>query len=712
MRTALDSGQGQVGEDLKISRVLSILAAVLWFAGQAATASAQPADAASDGRSGLLRTILPAEFEAYSPVTARDAIDRVPGLDIVGGGDQRGLGAGGNVLINGERVGGKSNTALDQLSRFSASKIIRIDVYAAGTDAFDAGGSSQIIDVIIDNNDGGISGTYRGQMAYVPRSSDLWGDIGFSLNRTTQRLTLDFGFETDGFQNPNRAPETFGLLGAQVPDITRVETRRYEYRDYEFTSALAYKLTDAQTLRLTGRGEFYDERSFEVTADQTSLTPPLVTTRLDYGGEGQEAEFTGEYEAALSGGKTFKLTSFYSFGIFTEGTGIRTFEDGVATALDLVGTESDQREMIVRTRTVWPLAKRNLLTFQLEGARNTLDADLFLDTAAGSAPRPEIRILANLASSTRVAELRGDGFVEHQWTISKPWVLTTRLAAEVSQIEVSGASESQRTFVFPKPQVTLTYQINPSNRLEFGVERVIGQLDFFDFAAQVALDDNEQQGSTGELRPQREWRNDVTWERQFPKKSGRTSLVLFYDLLQDVIEPVPVSETIDAIGNIGNARRFGVEAEFSLRLGPFGLPDILLEGELAVSSSRITDPLSGQNRRIERFRALRYNLSFRHDISRHKLSYGTDVEFEGRQRRFEINQIIETRDSPELNVFVESQRVKGLVMRVTGANLLNRRFARTRSIFTPNRLLDSAPFAEDRARTRGREVRLELEGVF
>lgn len=58
--------------------------------------------------------IYPAEYFAdYSPVSANDMIDRIPGagraLNQRGGGSSRGLGSGeGEILINGQRITGKT----------------------------------------------------------------------------------------------------------------------------------------------------------------------------------------------------------------------------------------------------------------------------------------------------------------------------------------------------------------------------------------------------------------------------------------------------------------------------------------------------------------------------------------------------------------------------------------------------------------------------
>lgn len=668
----------------------------------------------SGGASRPLRVFLPKDFEAYAPVNARAALDRLPGLEIVDGGDQRGLGSGGNVLINGERAGGKSNTALDQLERLPAGAVLRIEVYAAGTDAFDAGGSSQVINVVINQQDGQISGTYGGRMLYRPRFGTFHGDILSSATWTKGKLTIDLAFERDANKVPSFSIETLTPRRASTPDVSRDENRLFRSRAYRFTGGLTWKRASGEVFRLSSTGEFYDESVSENNADFQNVTGVFEESDLFFRGEGAIAEVTAEYEKRLSDDFQLKMTALQSIDIFQGATSIALNDSAGGSFVSQIATNFDTRESILRSRFVWQVAPRHILTTQLEGAYNKLDASLFFRD--GTAFVNEVRLDENLSSLTTVQEYRGDAFLEHQWTLSKKWVLTSRLAGELSNLRVTGNSSNSRTLIFPKPQVNLAYQISKQHRLEFAVERVIGQLDFGDFAADVSLADGEERGSTGALRPQREWRNGITWEMQLPRGSGRTSLVLFYDALQDVIETIPISadplEGIDAIGNIGSGSRLGIEAEFSLRLGPLGLPDILLEGNVRALKTRITDPLTGEQRRLGGEERLNYDFNYRHDITKWKLSYGANIDFGGRERNFEINQLIESRNEPGVGIFIETQAIKGATLRFRVFDLLVRNRARSRTIFDPNRLADPNPIIESRNRERGRGFFLSYEAVY
>ncbi|MEM7568191.1 MAG: hypothetical protein AAF337_00210 [Pseudomonadota bacterium] len=696
-----------------LRHIIASLGLLLW----AQQASAQPTQAPSAGIANTappINVLYPKDFEVYQPVTARDALERLPGLEIVDTDDVRGLGAGGNVLINGERSGGKSNTALSQLERLSAQAIVRVEIYAAATASFDAGGSSQVINVVIKVEEGSISGTYGGNMEISVRTGDFYGDANVSATWTKNKLTAELALASNGDKTPTFGDETFGRLG-QPPSIFRDERRLSTFRDYQVNASLAYKFAPRDVLRLNVQGTRGNRDTFERTTDLVALDGfTAQDTLFETASEDTSFEGTLEYERAVGDDLQLKFTALQSLGRTRDDTTIRDFLS-TDPVLQL-GNANDEQESILRGRAVWQASKKHLLTFQLEGAFNKLDANLFFNEAAFDADLQPVRVPQNLNSNTIVQEYRGDASLTDQWSISKKVVLTTALAGEISNLEVSGSVNNSRVLRFPKPRIELAYQVYPKHRLEFSVERIIQQLDFFDFAASVSLEDADERGSTGELTPEREWRSNLTWEWQLPRRSGRSAITLYHNLVQDAIEPIPISdafdETIDTIGNIGTGNRFGAVAEFSLRLKPYGLPDILLEGNVTLQRTRVEDPITGEKRRLRDERPFTYEFNYRHDITKWKVSYGASVSLNGPQTAFEINQTIEERRTFSGQAFIETQAIKGMTIGLRLINWRDRVEARDRVIFDPNRLAAGVPFLEARERTIGRYLRFSVDGIF
>ncbi len=68
-------------------------------------------------------------FNQYTPRTALDMVERVPGFSIDGGEDRRGFtGAQGNVLIDGEAPAAKAQEIEAILARIPASDVERIEL--------------------------------------------------------------------------------------------------------------------------------------------------------------------------------------------------------------------------------------------------------------------------------------------------------------------------------------------------------------------------------------------------------------------------------------------------------------------------------------------------------------------------------------------------------------------------------------------------------
>jgi outer membrane cobalamin receptor len=65
----------------------------------------------------------------YSPNNAYDMLVKVPGFVIKQEDSERGMGqATGNVLLNGQRMSGKSTDVLGQLGKIPAANVVRIEI--------------------------------------------------------------------------------------------------------------------------------------------------------------------------------------------------------------------------------------------------------------------------------------------------------------------------------------------------------------------------------------------------------------------------------------------------------------------------------------------------------------------------------------------------------------------------------------------------------
>ena len=107
---------------------------------QAAVAAA-PAPAVAPQQQGVIS--YPVSFFAGQQVAnANEMLARIPGFSLDTGDTVRGFeGAAGNVLIDGQRLGAKSQSLRDVLGRVAAKEVLRIEILRGAEVAGDASGA-------------------------------------------------------------------------------------------------------------------------------------------------------------------------------------------------------------------------------------------------------------------------------------------------------------------------------------------------------------------------------------------------------------------------------------------------------------------------------------------------------------------------------------------------------------------------------------------
>ena len=165
----------------------------------------------------------PAYFTAFAPRTARDMVGRIPGFQISSGDNKRGLGQGGaNVLINGERISGKTSP-FEQLGRIPAGSVIRIEILD-GTSLDIPGLSGDVANITTKTI--GVNGTFEWRPEWRPGLEANLLNGNATISGEWGKLSYSAKLENSAFRNGNRGPEK--LIAA---DGTVFETR-YEDGQY------------------------------------------------------------------------------------------------------------------------------------------------------------------------------------------------------------------------------------------------------------------------------------------------------------------------------------------------------------------------------------------------------------------------------------------------------------------------------------------------
>ncbi|WP_298913174.1 hypothetical protein [uncultured Algimonas sp.] len=619
-------------------------------------------------------------FALYVPRTALDMVRRIPGFQITRGDTgRRGLGQGGaNILINGERLTGKTDP-FDQLSQIQAESVVEIRIRDGATLSI-PGLSGQVADVTVERTRA-LKGTWEWNPQFRRRLEPnltngeltLSGELG-EAGGLTYALTLrDYGFRSgaratetlrnaDGvlfetrdedFQNGAPQPGAALNLG-WTPRPDHKANLNAEYWQFNFSrSARAVRtpVTSAgdDTLTFSGRGE--DEWNLEMDADYEF---PVLSGTL---------KFIGVLDRESS-------PTFNSFSRTSPRTGFLG-----ASRFD---QEAEETEVIGRAEYGWSPSEGRDWQIAAEGAFNELDVEqqLFLR-------RPGGVLEGQGLSAFNVSEDRAEASLTHSRPLGPRLDLQASAGVEyssLSQSRLTGPQTEAREFVRPKGFVSSTYKVDDSFDIRARLEREVGQLNFFDFVAAVDLEDNLNRTSNFDLVPSQSWLGSVEFDKDFG--DGNTFRIEFYGaVISDTVDRIPVGTDGDAVGNIGKAHRYGFDIVSTIKGDRWGLPGTELNIEFDWRDSSVDDPLLGFPRRLNGDKEIAYDVEYRHDVTGTDWAYGGSVSRFISAERFRLFSIDRNGvDGPNSSLFVEHKDVAGLTLRATLFNVLGNEefFERTR----------------------------------
>jgi len=193
-------------------------------------------------------------------------------------------------------------------------------------------------------------------------------------------------------------------------------------------------------------------------------------------------------------------------------------------------------------------------------------------------------------------------------------------------------------------------------------------------------------------------------------------VVSFYWDMQDVIGRIettrPGGPIESANGNISSGKIYGVQLTGSYRL----LPQVLLSGSVLARASSVTDPFTGESRRIPPNDRGFYTVGLRHDLPALRMNYGVNFRagFQGNRPIYDIDKIDDIDQQEYLSFFVERTSISrlGLALRLEADNLLNDRPC-TRRVRYQGRISSGIiEQIENRCTQRGRQFILSLRGNF
>jgi hypothetical protein len=656
--------------------------------------SAQEVETAAPQSGGLVYE--QSYFAAFSPRTALDMVQRVPGFVIEEGEERRGFaGAQSNVLINGEPPTSKAQEIDDILARIPASDVERIELVRGGASA----GSAQSMRVNVVRRGGG-EGVWE---LSAERAEDGRVSPAVEAAWTGRYGALEYGLSLD--LDDAHAP----VRGARVDrdasggvDEVRAESIPTDEREGVIAgeaSFAAFGWHVALNTQLS-RGE-YEERETTQIADALGASAAVIN------GELVEREDIGELGAALR--REFGPWRVELGAVATR----RRYEGDEATVERHAAGDLDEAawqnqslesgETIVRAVVRRELPRDWTFEISAEGALNSLEQRLALVEDEGAGPTPIVLPSANV----RVEEDRAELGAMFAGPLAPRWSLEAGASVEFSSLTQSGDSDRQTELEYWKPSLQITRSLGERDQLRFRIYRDVGQLDFEDFVSAADVTSSVVIAGNPSLRPETSWRAEAAADWRFGE-SGALSLTLYHWAIEDALDVVPVGapgDELDAPGNIGDAELNGLRVSAALPLA-WGAS---LRLDFMEQRSEATDPLTGATRELSEIDESALVIGFRQDFS--AFAWGVDYERETETPSYQLDQVELERDAENLSLWIETTAFAGVKLRAWGSNLTNDAETRGRRRYDGNRL-GAVDGSDYRARGEGVMFGLSASGQF
>lgn len=651
-----------------------------------------------------IRTYTPADFARFAPSNALDMLNQVPGFSVRPDIVERGLGgATGNVLVNGQRASNKSDDVLAQLRRIPASNVERIEVRdAAGLGI--PGLSGEVADIIV--RAGGLTGQYSYTPEFRARFTDpIW--TRFNISISGERGPIQF---TLGLENQVNHGGAGGDAFIYNPDWS-VRESRYDVWTNESNQPRA-----TARFRLDGPGDavgnlslaYRDIRSQYLEASRRlPATGVGRTLNFDNLGEGFDYEIGGDYELALGTGRLKVIGLDRLRVIDFENSVVSIWNDGRANTGDRIGGRSEELERIGRGEYRW---KQGAADWQVsaETAFNALDSEsrLFLLQPTGSyleVPFP--------GATARVEEMRYEAIASYGRSLSPTLSFQIAAGAEYSELSQIGGNGLTRTFQRPKGQLTAVWQQTPETRYNFRLQRRVGQLNFNDFLASIDLSNDTSEEENPNLVPPQSWETEIEMNHSHGAW-GSSTLRFYAQLIDDIVDIIPVGASGQSVGNLDSATRYGIDWRNTVNLDPMGWRGVKIDTRLWFQETSLEDPVTGEDRPISGNLRRLASLSVRHDVPETPWAYGFGASHQRYAPAFRPAEVAHGFEFPvNGNAFIEHKDFYGLTVRASVGNAFHGESYLRRTGFAGRRT-EPISFYERRDRTVGPIYSFEVRGKF
>lgn len=676
-------------------------------------------------------------FARYQLSNAGDMLRRIPGVTAIldaGPGNastNRGLGAGSEqILIDGKRMAGKSNTAGATLRRIPAASVERVELIRGSTEEVQTEGL--VVNVVLKAG-ARLGGVGNYELAW--RFDDLgWSDVDglISYANSWGRLSYVVGYEKtvwsplgltppDGANDWSRRTrrERYFYPGGVLQE-DRPQKWRRENQRHAFTANTTYAFDSGDTVRLNA---LYQPNPVK----QTDLTG-LTRYSLAGSATGRATEFhynkvdTSLLELGAEIEKKIGPGRLNVIGLHSR-TGIQTLDfrnliESSNAVTELARNLNDQHkgEDVVRADYTVPIAAGQTLKVGAEGAKNflTQDIDVFFDTDRDG----RLEAIAIPTAFAKVAEKRAELFVTHSWKLSPKLTVDSAAYFEISRITTNYPQIPIRTLKYLKPRLDVRWNPTAADRFRFTLARTIGQLDFASFVPTYNVVDLRIDLGNPLLTPIKFLLYEAAYERRLGKDNGTVGARLFYRATRDVPSFIPFGINAAGLpqsqrGNIPQSDVWGYELNASVRLAPLGLRNAQINAKTVRNYSDVIDVFNDRHRRSASAFGREYSLGFRHDLTKLRASYGFDyLATTGLQITTNVRNYEFYGRGDRVGLYVEKALWGSYSLRLDAYNVNAPRESKQRLLYRISQAEGSIARTETYDERRDRRFALRLRGKF
>jgi hypothetical protein len=661
---------------------VSGLSKISWlFLGASAALSLPALSAEEDPAAIIQNTIYVADFfTQYNPHNARDMVLRLPGFIFDEGSSERGFGGNaGNVLIDGSRPTSKSGGLEGALVRMSAQQVERIEILRGGVSAGEAAGQSIVANIISRKALTVGTWTMRGRQTAGTRIKP-----NFEATLSTTIGQWATAFDTDLGVVPGYRNATVESRDQNAELITGMSERYPTATDTVIFNGEGSRDIGGGELTLNGRLEGEDwqaQTNRNVFAERLpdGSEPDLQiqisernTKRLTELGVDWTTDTDDQWKLRLLGLGVIN-DSRYNFQ--------RHDQDINGDFADLSYNQDRFKTEFIGRATYAKMGDASIKPeFGFEVANNRLDTDATL--ANGGTPSPVF------GSDVVVEEWRGESFANFVYSYDPDLSFEGGLTAEFSQIKVTGDANQQQTFRFIKPRLSATYRINDDIRWTFETQRVVGQLNFSDFAASSVADEDRTNAGNPDLSPELQTEATTTFDWRFSER-GSLKVKIKREWRSDKLEQIIVSRdeqgnVNQGLGNAGRARTWELTTQLNLPVDSIienGLFDIFYR----LRDSDFDDPIIARERNISLYTPEWWQINFRQDLTTQQLAWGFIYSGGFHYGNYLVDEHQNLRSEKSLNLFAETTAFFGVKIKLEVNSVNTSRSSLVRNFYDQTR---------------------------